>query len=76
MDRPEDLPYLLRKIEPALPIEITASRGAAAVLRSIGPLLFVKIRKAGLIALEIGRRWGSLSRCSDQARQRTCGGAS
>jgi hypothetical protein len=31
----------------------------AAVLRSIGPLLWVKLRRAGLIALllEIGRRW-------------------
>lgn len=31
----------------------------AAVLRSIGPLLWVKVRRAGLVALllEIGRRW-------------------
>jgi hypothetical protein len=35
----------------------------AGLLRSIGPLLWVKVRKAGLIALlfEIGRRWGGLS---------------
>jgi hypothetical protein len=35
----------------------------AAVLRSIGPLLWVKLRRAGLIALlvEIGRRWSGLS---------------
>jgi hypothetical protein len=35
----------------------------AAVLRSIGPLLWVKVRKAGLIALvlEIGRRWNGMS---------------
>jgi hypothetical protein len=35
----------------------------AAVLRSIGPLLRVRVRKAGLIALlfEIGRRWSGLS---------------
>jgi hypothetical protein len=35
----------------------------AAVLRSIGPLLWVKVRKAGLFALliEIGRRWSGLS---------------
>jgi hypothetical protein len=35
----------------------------AGVLRSIGPLLWVKVRKAGFIALlfEIGRRWGGLS---------------
>jgi hypothetical protein len=35
----------------------------AAVLRSIGPLLWVKLRRAGFIALvlEIGRRWSGLS---------------
>jgi hypothetical protein len=35
----------------------------AAVLRSIGPLLWVKVRSAGLIALlvDIGRRWSGLS---------------
>ena len=35
----------------------------AAVLRSIGPLLWVKLRRAGLTALllEIGRRWSGLS---------------
>jgi hypothetical protein len=35
----------------------------AAVLRSIGPLLWIKLRRAGLIALllEIGRRWSGLS---------------
>jgi hypothetical protein len=35
----------------------------AAVLHSIGPLLWVKLRRAGLIALllEIGRRWSGLS---------------
>ena len=35
----------------------------AAVLRSIGPLLWVRLRRAGLIALllEIGRRWSGLS---------------
>jgi hypothetical protein len=35
----------------------------AAVLRSIGPLLLVKVREAGFIALllEIGRRWSGLS---------------
>lgn len=35
----------------------------AAVLHSIGPLLCVKVRKAGLIALllEIGRRWSGMS---------------
>jgi hypothetical protein len=33
------------------------------VLHSIGPLLWLKLRKAGLIALliEVGRRWGGLS---------------
>jgi hypothetical protein len=35
----------------------------SGVLRSIGPQLWVKVRKAGLIALlvEISRRWGGLS---------------
>jgi hypothetical protein len=35
----------------------------AAVLESIGPLLWVKLRRAGFIALvlEIGRRWSGLS---------------
>ena len=35
----------------------------AAVLRSIGPLLWIKVRRAGLIALllEISRRWSGLS---------------
>ena len=35
----------------------------AAVLHSIGPLLWVKLRRAGLVALllEIGRRWSGLS---------------
>jgi len=35
----------------------------AAVLRSIGPVLWIKLRRAGLIALllEIGRRWSGLS---------------
>jgi len=34
-----------------------------AVLRSIGPLLWVKVRRAGLIALllELGRRWSGMS---------------
>jgi hypothetical protein len=35
----------------------------SAVLRSIGPLLWMKVRKAGFIALvlEIGRRWSGTS---------------
>ena len=35
----------------------------ARVVRSIGPLLWIKVRKAGLIALllEISRRWSGLS---------------
>jgi hypothetical protein len=35
----------------------------ARVIRSIGPLLGVKIRRAGILAalFEIGRRWGDLS---------------
>jgi hypothetical protein len=35
----------------------------ARVLRSVGPLLWVKIRHAGILAalFEIGRRWGGLS---------------
>jgi hypothetical protein len=40
----------------------------AAVLRSIGPLLWVKLRRAGLIALliDIGRRW--IAELSEGAR--------
>jgi hypothetical protein len=35
----------------------------SAILRSVGPLLWVKLRKAGFIALvlEIGRRWSGMS---------------